>query len=58
MLFEDECEEYSLYTEEERAEFIFLLLQHFVTGGKWCQDDMVIDPYLNAIKNIYKDLLT
>lgn len=58
MLFEDECEKYFLYPEEERSEFMFQLFQHFVTGGKWCQDDITIDPYLNATKYVYKDLLT
>ncbi|XP_025199331.1 uncharacterized protein C11orf70 homolog isoform X2 [Melanaphis sacchari] len=58
MLFEDECEEYFLYNEDERVEFMFRLLQHFSIGGQWCQDDVVIEPYLDAIKYIYKDLLT
>lgn len=58
MLFEDECEEYFLYNEDERAEFMFRLLQHFSIGGQWCQDDVVVEPYLDAIKYIYKDLLS
>lgn len=58
MLFEDECSEYFLYEEDERVEFIFRLLKHFVIGGQWCQDDIVIEPYLNATKYVYKDLLT
>jgi len=57
MLFEDECEEYFLYSEDERSEFMFRLLRHFSTGGKWCQDDVVIEPYLKAMKYVYKDLL-
>lgn len=57
MLFDDECKEYILYSENERAEFLFRLFQHFVTGGKWCQDDMIINPYLNATKYVYKDVL-
>jgi len=57
MLFEDECEEYFLYSEDERSEFMFRLLRHFSTGGQWCQDDVVIEPYLNAMKYVYKDLL-
>lgn len=58
MLFEDECEEYLLYAEDERVEFAFRLLQHFITGGQWCQDDVIIEPYLIATKSVYKDLLT
>lgn len=58
MLFEDECEEYSLYDKDEREEFIFRLLTHFVIGGQWCQDDITVEPYLNVIKSVYRDLLT
>lgn len=58
MLFEDECEQYFMYSKDERAEFIFRLLQHFLIGGQWCQDDDIIEPYLNVTKHIYKDLLT
>lgn len=58
MLFEDECNEYFLYTEDERAEFAFRLLQHLATGGQWCQDDVIVEPYLTATKYLYKDLLT
>lgn len=58
MFFEEECKQYFLYKEDERNEFIFLLLKHFVTGGKWCQDDIIIEPYLNVTKCIYKDLIT
>ncbi|XP_050542538.1 cilia- and flagella-associated protein 300 isoform X4 [Daktulosphaira vitifoliae] len=58
VLLDDECEEYSLYNSEEREEFIFKLLTHFVIGGTWCQDDVTIEPYLNTTKNIYKDLIS
>ncbi|XP_050442531.1 cilia- and flagella-associated protein 300-like [Adelges cooleyi] len=57
MLLDDECEEYALYDREERAEFIFRLFKHLVVGGIWCQDDTIIEPYLDATKSIYKDLL-
>lgn len=57
-MFDDESEEFSLYNVDERAEFVYRLLTHFVIGGKWCQDDIIIEPYLNATKYIYKDLLT
>lgn len=57
MLFEDECEEYQLYDKSERNEFLFRLLKHFVTGGRWCQDDVILEPYLNTAKCVYKDLL-
>ncbi|XP_025424359.1 uncharacterized protein C11orf70-like isoform X2 [Sipha flava] len=57
MSFEDESSEYLLYSEDERAEFIFRLLQHFLIGGRWCQDDEIIEPYLTATKHVYKDLL-
>lgn len=57
MSFEDESDENLLYGEDERAEFIFRLLQHFLIGGQWCQDDEIIEPYLTATKHVYKDLI-
>lgn len=57
MLFDDECKEYFMYDQDERNEFMFKLLQHFVTGGQWCQDDVIIEPYLNTTKYVYKDVL-
>lgn len=57
MLFEDECEEYLLYDESERNEFLLQLMKHFVIGGRWCQDDVILEPYLNTTKSVYKDLL-
>lgn len=57
MLLDEECPEYNLYTKDEREEFIFRIFQMLVLGGILCQYEETLDPYLDATKAIYKDLI-
>jgi len=57
MLLDEESEEYSLYSEVERNEFVFRIFQMFVLGGVLCQFEDVLQPYLDVTKSIYKDLI-
>lgn len=57
MLLDEESEEYSLYSEDERQEFAFRILQMLVLGGTLCQFEDALQPYLDVTKNIYKDLI-
>ncbi|XP_076282889.1 cilia- and flagella-associated protein 300 isoform X3 [Lasioglossum baleicum] len=57
MLLDEECPEYNLYTKDEREEFIFRIFQMLVLGGILCQHEDKLDPYLDATKTIYKDLI-
>ncbi|XP_071648214.1 cilia- and flagella-associated protein 300 [Temnothorax longispinosus] len=57
MLLDEESEEYSLYSEDERLEFAFRIFQMLVLGGTLCQFEDVLQPYLDVTKNIYKDLI-
>lgn len=57
MLLDEESEEYNLYSEEERNEFIFRIFQMLVLGGILCQYEDTLEPYLDVTKNIYKDLI-
>jgi hypothetical protein len=57
MLLNKEAEEYNLYSEEERNEFVFRIFQILVLGGILCQFEDTLQPYLNITKNIYKDLI-
>ncbi|XP_076222253.1 cilia- and flagella-associated protein 300 isoform X2 [Nomia melanderi] len=57
MLLDEECPEYNLYTKDEREEFIFRIFQMLVFGGILCQYEETLDPYLDATKAIYKDLI-
>ncbi|KAG5327726.1 CF300 protein, partial [Pseudoatta argentina] len=57
MLLDEESEEYNLYSEYEKNEFVFRIFQMLVLGGTLCQFEDVIQPYLDITKKIYKDLI-
>ncbi|XP_046414196.1 cilia- and flagella-associated protein 300-like [Neodiprion fabricii] len=57
MLLDPESEEYMLYERDERKEFIFRIMQMLVIGGKLCQYEDVLEPYLDVTKVLYKDLI-
>lgn len=43
--------------ESDKSEFLFALFSHFVIGGSLCQYEDKIEPYIEAAKLIYKDLI-
>lgn len=57
MLLDEESEEYNLYSEDERKEFVFQIFQMLVLGGTLCQFEDTLQPYLDVTQNIYKDLV-
>jgi len=57
MLLDEESEEYNLYSEDERNEFVFRIFQMLVLGGTLCQFEDILQPYLDVTKSIYKDLI-
>ncbi|KYM89672.1 Uncharacterized protein C11orf70 like protein [Atta colombica] len=57
MLLDEESEEYNLYSEYEKNEFVFRIFQMLVLGGTLCQFEDVIQPYLDITRKIYKDLI-
>jgi len=57
MLLDEESEEYNLYSEDERNEFVFRIFQMLVLGGTLCQFEDTLQPYLDVTKSIYKDLI-
>ncbi|XP_003968947.1 cilia- and flagella-associated protein 300 [Takifugu rubripes] len=58
MLQDEESQHYYVVGREAREEFLFVLFKHLCLGGELCQYDDVIDPYMNATKRIYKDLIS
>ncbi|KAK7789525.1 hypothetical protein R5R35_000831 [Gryllus longicercus] len=58
MLLDDDSEEYNLYSEDERKQFLFKLFAHLCLGGQWCQYEDNINPYLHATRAVYKDLVS
>ncbi len=58
MLLNDASENFQLYSEHERAEFIFHLLLRFAIGGSLCQCDDALTEYMLAVKAGYKEMLS
>lgn len=57
MLLDEDSDKYSLYTEDERKEFVFRIFQMLVLGGMLCQFEDTLQPYLDITKSIYKNLV-
>ncbi|KAJ3192055.1 hypothetical protein HK101_007114 [Irineochytrium annulatum] len=53
-----ECESYDLFSSAERGEFIFHLFKALCLGGRLCQFEDSLDPYLEVTRKLYKDLIT
>ncbi|XP_060075691.1 cilia- and flagella-associated protein 300-like [Ylistrum balloti] len=58
LLLIDDSDNYCLYSDSEREEFLFRLFKHICLGGKVCQYEDIIDPYLELTKQVYKDLIS
>ncbi|KAL0994990.1 hypothetical protein UPYG_G00130330 [Umbra pygmaea] len=58
MLQEEESEQYGVIDQEDRREFLFCLFKHLTLGGKLCQYEDVISPYLDTTRAIYRDLVS
>ncbi len=54
---DEEDEDWDVFSHGERAEFLFQLLRLLVVGGKWCQYEDSITPYISTARSIYKDLV-
>ena len=52
-----DSDNYEMFSDEQRNEFIFLLFRHLCLGGAVCQYEDTVQPYLDATKAIYKDLI-
>ncbi|XP_043216135.1 cilia- and flagella-associated protein 300-like [Amphibalanus amphitrite] len=47
-----------VFTEAEQSEFLFRLFRHLALGGRWCQYEDNVQPYLDVTKLIYKELVS
>ena len=57
MLLVPDSDNYDMFSEEERNEFLFVLFRHLCLGGAVCQFEDTVQPYLDTTKAIYKDLI-
>ncbi|XP_022098020.1 uncharacterized protein C11orf70 homolog isoform X2 [Acanthaster planci] len=58
MLLVEESDYYSIFSDSERQEFLFLLFKHLCLGGEVCQYEDNIQSYLDTAKSIYKELIS
>ncbi|XP_034239048.1 cilia- and flagella-associated protein 300-like [Thrips palmi] len=58
ILVDEEDEDWDVFTAGERAEFLVQLLRLLVVGGKWCQYEDTLTPYIDTARAIYKHLVS
>lgn len=58
MLLLEESDNYELYSESEREEFFFRIFKHVCLGGRICQYEDEINPYLHIVKKLYRDFVS
>lgn len=58
LLLDDGSEEWELFSDADRKELIFHVLQRLAVGGGMNQYDDAIEPYLSLTRALYKDLVT
>ncbi|XP_056302836.1 cilia- and flagella-associated protein 300 [Danio aesculapii] len=58
LLLEADSEHDHIISPSDRQEFLFRLFKHMVLGGELCQYEDVIDPYIETVKIMYKDLVS
>jgi len=54
----DDSDNYSLFSDADRDEFLFRLFQHICLGGEVCQYEDKAEAYLTMTKTLYKELLS
>lgn len=57
-LLNDESEHKDLFSQSDQNEFLFHLFRVVCVGGSMCQGEQKFEEYKNAIKVLYKELLT
>ncbi|KAK3095146.1 hypothetical protein FSP39_010797, partial [Pinctada imbricata] len=58
LLLIDDSDNYWVYSDSERDEFLFRLFRHICLGGRYCQFEDKIEPYIDTTKQIYKELIS
>ena len=53
----DESENYDLFTEEEKNEFLYHVLWRIASGGALCQWEDDFSVYRDTVKDIYKEMI-
>lgn len=57
VLLIEESDNYEIYSDSERDQFLFRLFKHVCIGGQVCQYEDNLQPYVDVARSIYKDLV-
>ena len=57
-LIVEDSEPYSIFSKDQRDEFLFHIFKRIVLGGSLCQYEERIEPYLEMTKDFYKDIVS
>ncbi|KAI9324690.1 hypothetical protein DFJ73DRAFT_232367 [Zopfochytrium polystomum] len=57
-LLDPAAESFNSFSADDRREFIFCLFKALCLGGRLCQYEDEIEPYLESVKKLYRDLVT
>ena len=57
-LLVEDSEAYSVFSPDQRDEFLFHIFKRIVIGGSLCQYENTIEPYLEMTKAFYKDIVS
>jgi len=58
LLLDEASDEWTLYSDAERAELIFHVLRRLAIGGGMNQYDDLLEPYTSLTRMLYKDLVS
>ncbi|CAF0704526.1 unnamed protein product [Brachionus calyciflorus] len=58
LLLLEESDNYEIFSDKERNEFLFKLFKHFCLGGQVCQFEDNVQPYIEVARSVYKDLIS
>ncbi|KAJ1528756.1 hypothetical protein ONE63_007143 [Megalurothrips usitatus] len=58
ILLDEEDEDWEVFSHGERAELLFQLVRLLAVGGRWCQYEDTVTPYIDTARALYKDLVS
>ena len=58
VLINTDSDNFSLFSEDDKQQYIYQLFAMLVLGGAMCQSDVKTERYLNMTKGLYEDTLT
>jgi hypothetical protein len=54
----EDSDNYCLFNENDRNQLLFRLFSRMCVGGGMCQYEDEVTPYLDAVKGLYKELIS